>query len=43
MCSSTVQVPVPLLEFTCHWRPVIWLAVTTAELAGLLNAVNRVV
>src|SRR3982751_1652633 len=43
MCSSTGQTRVPLFEWTCHCNPVIWLAVTTAELAGLLNAVNRVV
>ena len=42
--SSTVHVPAPLLpELTCHCRPTIWVGVETAEFAGLLNAVNRVV
>src|SRR5689334_18049064 len=43
MRSSTVQVPEPLLELTCHCTPTIWLAVAIREPAGLLNEVNRAV
>ena len=40
MRSSTVQVPVPLAEFTCHWIPTTCLGVAIVELEGLLKAVK---
>jgi hypothetical protein len=40
MRSSTVQVPEPFEELTCHWTPTIWVGVAIGELDGLLKAVN---
>jgi len=38
--SSTVQVPVPLDEFACHWIPTTCLSAAIVELEGLLKAVK---